>query len=308
VAVVETGSIVAAATRLNLTQPGVTRRIRSLEEALGTQLLDRSVKPIQPTASGRKAVELSRQVLLAVNDLRDGVNSAQEPTGEFRIGLVPTQAGFFLRSLIDRLSVQFPKMAVRISSAWSPDLLSYVQRVQLDAAAVWLPEGVNPPPELEAENLGSQAVQVIVARETRLPHPLTLQTLASLPWILSQDGCGFRQSLRRLLEKARVPFAVAVETPDTEVRLSLIARGAGFGLVTEDNLRNSPWKSSIRVVRVPQFYPKSHCWLVQRSSAERLRRPIEALRAALLEDLPRTKKRVCSEPKGADDVVLSARG
>ncbi|NLS75577.1 LysR family transcriptional regulator, partial [Bradyrhizobium brasilense] len=41
VAVVETGSIVAASARLNLTQPGVTRRIPNLEEMLGAQLLDR---------------------------------------------------------------------------------------------------------------------------------------------------------------------------------------------------------------------------------------------------------------------------
>ena len=52
VAVVETGSIVAASARLNLTQPGVTRRIQNLEEMLGAQLLDRLSKPLKPTAAG----------------------------------------------------------------------------------------------------------------------------------------------------------------------------------------------------------------------------------------------------------------
>jgi DNA-binding transcriptional LysR family regulator len=41
VAVVETGSIVGASARLNLTQPGVTRRVQNLEEQLATPLLDR---------------------------------------------------------------------------------------------------------------------------------------------------------------------------------------------------------------------------------------------------------------------------
>ncbi|HEU4826813.1 MAG TPA: LysR family transcriptional regulator, partial [Dongiaceae bacterium] len=36
VAVVETGSISAAAARLNLTQPGITRRVQNLEETVGT--------------------------------------------------------------------------------------------------------------------------------------------------------------------------------------------------------------------------------------------------------------------------------
>ena len=55
VAVVETGSIVAASVRLNLTQPGVTRRIQNLEEMLGAELLDRVSKPLKPTQAGREA-------------------------------------------------------------------------------------------------------------------------------------------------------------------------------------------------------------------------------------------------------------
>ena len=45
IAVVETGSIGGAARRLNLTQPGVTRRVQALEQTLGTALLDRRSKP-----------------------------------------------------------------------------------------------------------------------------------------------------------------------------------------------------------------------------------------------------------------------
>ncbi len=52
VAVVETGSIVAASARLNLTQPGVTRRIQNLEEMLGAQLLDRLVEAAEADGSG----------------------------------------------------------------------------------------------------------------------------------------------------------------------------------------------------------------------------------------------------------------
>jgi DNA-binding transcriptional LysR family regulator len=53
-AVVETGSIVGASARLHLTQPGVSRRIQSLEEQLGVALLDRQSKPLKPTAAGRE--------------------------------------------------------------------------------------------------------------------------------------------------------------------------------------------------------------------------------------------------------------
>ncbi|HET7885554.1 MAG TPA: LysR family transcriptional regulator, partial [Bradyrhizobium sp.] len=70
VAVVETGSIVGASARLNLTQPGVTRRIQNLEEMLGTKLLDRLSKPLKPTTAGQAAYEHGRRVLRMIDDLK----------------------------------------------------------------------------------------------------------------------------------------------------------------------------------------------------------------------------------------------
>src|SRR3546814_2555333 len=61
VAVVEQGSVGAAATRLHVTQPAVTRRLQSLESALGTRLLDRETRPPQPTVHGRAVLEQARR-------------------------------------------------------------------------------------------------------------------------------------------------------------------------------------------------------------------------------------------------------
>ncbi|MGX1329932.1 DNA-binding transcriptional LysR family regulator [Bradyrhizobium elkanii] len=89
VAVVETGSIVAASARLNLTQPGVTRRIQNLEEMLGAQLLDRLSKPLKPTAAGIEAYEQGRRLLRMLDDLKSGVANDGAVRGEFRLGLTP---------------------------------------------------------------------------------------------------------------------------------------------------------------------------------------------------------------------------
>src|SRR5262244_840490 len=104
VAVVETGSIVAASARLNLTQPGVTRRIQNLEEMLGAQLLDRLSKPLKPTAAGYEAYEHGRRVL----------------RGEFRLGLTPFLSEMGLSGPLDRVRAEFPALAVRVVSGWSP--------------------------------------------------------------------------------------------------------------------------------------------------------------------------------------------
>src|SRR5690349_11070790 len=102
VAVIETGSIVAASTRLHLTQPGVTRRIQNLEEILGATLLDRQSKPLKPTPSGREAYELGRRILGAVADFVSSLAPSGEPSGEFRVGITPFLSDIALAAPVDR--------------------------------------------------------------------------------------------------------------------------------------------------------------------------------------------------------------
>ena len=95
VAVVETGSIIGASARLNLTQPGVTRRIQNLEDGLGAVLLDRQSKPLRPTNAGREAYEQGLRVLpLGVEELDLRRN----------IGVI-SREGAYLSPLAQRLTV-----------------------------------------------------------------------------------------------------------------------------------------------------------------------------------------------------------
>lgn len=285
VAVVETGSIVAASARLNLTQPGVTRRIQNLEEMLGTELLDRLSKPLKPTAAGRRAYEQGRHVLRMLDDLRSGVADDGVVRGEFRLGISPYLSESGLTGPLDALRAEFPALAVRVVSAWSPSQVERVSRNELDAAAICLPDGTAPPDDLVGDDLGSQPVVFIVAREMKLPNSASLQDLSRMSWVMNQDGCGFRGALKRHFDAAHLPFRVAVEALDSELRLSLVARGMGVGLVTPIALKQSPLRSKLKVIKAPDFNPAVRAWIVHRPPAGRLARPIKTFRDALDREL-----------------------
>ena len=84
VAVVDSGSVMAAALRLHLTQSAVTRRVQSLEEELGVSLLNRQMRPLLPTRAGQSAYDLAKPVLATVNNLKSMVVHDGKPSGEFR--------------------------------------------------------------------------------------------------------------------------------------------------------------------------------------------------------------------------------
>lgn len=280
-AVVDRGSILAAAAQLHLTQPGITRRIQSLESALGVQLLDRQSKPLKPTSAGRDAYQLGRRVLASLEDLRAGVSAEQEVSGEFRFGITPFLADMALVEPVCSVRKAFPRLHMRVSSRWSSELLRDLEANRIDAALVYLPGGNEPPAGFEREQLGRIEVKVIVPRTLALPKRVSLRDLSDQSWVLSQDGCGFRRVLQRALDAAQLPFHVAVEALDPVLRHSLIARGVGIGLTAGALLKDSPFRSALRVVEVPEFKAEIHAWLVYRAASGRLAAPLEHLRVAL---------------------------
>ncbi|WP_156496883.1 LysR family transcriptional regulator, partial [Alcanivorax sp. HI0083] len=63
-AVAETGSFSAAAERLYITQPAISKRIALLEQQLEARLFDRVGRQIQLTEAGRSLLPRARQVLM----------------------------------------------------------------------------------------------------------------------------------------------------------------------------------------------------------------------------------------------------
>ena len=285
VAVVETGSIVGASARLNLTQPGVTRRIQNLEEGLDSALLDRQSKPLKPTSAGRQAYEHGRRVLRSLEDMKAGVSPEAEVSGEFRLGVMPYLSDAALAAPLDRLRDEFPQLTLRITSGWSLRLVEQVARSELDAAALCLADGVRPPEDLISEDLGAQAVLLIAAPGLGVPRPASLSDLSRFPWVTNESGCGFRAFLRHSFDAARLPFQVGVEALSADLRMSLVSRGLGIGIVTPAAFAGSPWREAVEVIDSPDFRPQVRSWLLHRPPAGRLARPIAVFRDALLAGL-----------------------
>lgn len=292
VAVVDSGSMVAAATRLHLTQPGLTRRVQSLEALLGVPLLDRLSKPLKPTAAGREVYALARNVLRSVDELLAVAAPGSEPAGELRIGVPPFLSELALEAPIDQLRDGYPRLTLRVTAGWSPALMQGVERASLDAAAVMMPAGYAMPDTLTSTLLGVQPTVLVAARGFDLPPgPLSLETLSGYPWVLSQDGCGMRSALSRAFGVAGLPFDVAVEAFGSELQLSLVARGAGLGIASKAAVARSPRRAQLKLVDSDELETRINIWLVHGALPGRLMRPVELLRDQLIRLLDEESRR-----------------
>jgi DNA-binding transcriptional LysR family regulator len=283
-AVVETGSIVGASRRLHLTQPGISRRVQSLEESLGTVLLDRQSKPLRATVDGRRAYEMARRVLTSIAELRSTVGSETDFVGELRLGVSPFLADQVLAAPFEDLHRSFPRLMIRVTNAWSADLMSMVQSGTLDAAVVALTEGAEPLRQHTRELLAQHALLVVASPKLGLPRRPSLQDLASRPWIMSIDGCGMRAAIRRAFEGAGLALKVAIEAPSAEFRLSLVARGVGLGITSRPALDSSPLRDEVCVLEVSDFSSQGRYWLIHHATG-RLLAPLSVLKDRLIDIL-----------------------
>jgi DNA-binding transcriptional LysR family regulator len=283
VAVVETGSVVGASAKLHLTQPAVTRRIQSLERTLGESLLDRQSKPQKPTASGRAAYTLARQLLACADDLRHAVGGRQNARGEFRFGATHSLNDLTLVEAVGQLRKNFPLLVLHTSSDWSQALLQRVLNGELDAAAVTLVDNPELPDNVSVEHIGLLNGLIVGSKDDPAANATSLKQLSARPWVLNQSGCGMRSYLKRALNDRSIPFEIAAEASGSELQLALISRGVGLGVVTEPILAKSQYRKNLRAVPVRDFRPRIEVTMITKMPPQRLAQPIECLRQTLSE-------------------------
>src|SRR5206468_9985769 len=80
-AVVERRSFSQAAERLGVTQPAVSLQVRALEKRLGTQLLDRSGRRVEPTEAGLRLYRGAQRMLALEDQLVAEVGASGDGVG-----------------------------------------------------------------------------------------------------------------------------------------------------------------------------------------------------------------------------------
>jgi LysR family transcriptional regulator, benzoate and cis,cis-muconate-responsive activator of ben and cat genes len=144
VAVGESGSITAAAKKLRLTQPALSRQIKSLEEELDTILLERGAHSIQLTAAGEVLLAEARKLVRASDAMIEKVRSAA--TGEpLRVGYSPSLAGEFLSVAIGRFTQFHPRVRVGLYDWSSAEMRTGLAGGKLDLIVAAPCEGISEP-------------------------------------------------------------------------------------------------------------------------------------------------------------------
>jgi len=182
-AVVESGSIRAAARKLGVSQPGITKSVRSLEAELHVQLLQRTPHGVVPTPSGRAFLARAQ---VAQTELRkaeeQAVQAEGEGVGSVAFGVGPTSALQIVPEAVRHFRRQFPHARLRILEGVPRVLLPLVRDETLDLATGPRPDA-KLDPALAFRPLFREDVVVVARKGHPLRNARSLAQLAGAEWL-----------------------------------------------------------------------------------------------------------------------------
>ncbi len=273
----ETGSLSAAARKLGLTQPTLSRQVAAIEQRMGVTLFERVGKAMALTPTGLDLLEHARAMGAAAEALGlAATGRSQAVGGVVSVSASDAVAAYLLPPLVRQLHEREPGIAIEVISS---NAFSDLLRREADIAI----RHVKPEqPDLIAR-LVREATASFYASEGWVAahgHPHTAQEAAHLPFVGSDRSGQFLAYLQgHGLPLTEANFSCYAD--HSVPHWGLVRQGMGIGVVGDDIAKDIPG-----VVRVLDDVPpvRFPIWLVthrELRTSRRIRVVFEALAEGL---------------------------
>jgi DNA-binding transcriptional LysR family regulator len=240
VAAADTGQVSRAAVELNVSQSAVTGAIRQIEARIGARLFDRHATGVSLTLEGSRFLQHARNIVASVNEaLRIPASASATITGQVRIGVTYTVAGYFLPQHLARFARSYPQVGIEMREAARPAIEADLLAGRIDMAVLLTSNLVNER-EIAHETL------IRSRRRLWLPidHPMMrmseirLEHVAREPYVmLTVDEA--EETADRYWQRTPYRPRVIFRTSSVEAVRSMVANGSGLTILSDMVYR--PW-------------------------------------------------------------------
>lgn len=227
-AVIEHGTITAAANALGLTKSAVSTHIRKLEAVCEARLFERSTRALRLTAAGADLQPHARRLVEAWAAGLDELQARlSEPTGTLRLTAPSILDRPILMAAIAAYTARYAKVEVVVRFS---DVMLDVIGEQIDVAVRM---GRLPDSELVARKLGEDH-QIVVAAPALIasrPTPDRPAALADWPWVAHRELPQRRQLIGPDGQTEAIDVGPRVQVDHASALLRLVQAGAGAALI-----------------------------------------------------------------------------
>ena len=233
-AIVDSGlNISAAADRLHISQPGVSRQLKLLEDELGFELFVRDGRQLERlTPAGQRVLEKARRLLREAQSIKAMSLDARDPNkGSLSIATTHTQARYVLPSVMAQFRQRYPQVKLHLQQGTSEQIAELLNEGQVDIA---ISTGARDKvPHCVLLPCYEWYRRVIVPKVHPLARhkTLSLAKLAQHPIVTYVFNLSGPASLPEAFTKAGLTPDIAITARDADVIKTYVRLGLGVGIV-----------------------------------------------------------------------------
>lgn len=268
-------NVTAAAEKLHISQPGVSKHIKLLEESMGAPVFRRHNRTFYGlTELGEAMMGEIEHILSAVDNIRALAQRDFPDSAQLSIATTPTLARYRLVQIMPAMQAQFPQVSLHIQEGSNAQILQMVQEHEADFG--WFSASDLMPYQnllrrlvmLPAENWSPV---VIVPKKHALAKRKTLapEDLSGVPLITYVTSHKGQSSLVQAFHKRGLTARVVMTARDSDMIKNYVRHGMGIGVIADMAYDDTKDSDLVRFT-IDGFMPAFTTYLVW-ASDKRLR-------------------------------------
>ncbi|MGH9107083.1 MAG: LysR family transcriptional regulator [Acidimicrobiales bacterium] len=303
-AVVDTGSVTAAADQVGYTPSAVSQHVAALERETGTLLLERAGRGVRPTEAGRLLAEHARAVLSRVAEAEAAMAALQNGRlGALRVISFPTAGASLVPPALAAVRRELPQLEVALQVAERDSSLPALRQGEAEVVVTVedFAAGEAPGDGLVWGHLLDDPYRVVLPRGHRLAsrRVIELAELAEDNWVETMCGVGCCQdAATKVFSDAGFEPRRTVEADEYWPAQGFVAAGLGVALIPTLGLGVLHEAVVVRRLR-KDHEPVRHVWAATRPALVG-HIPVEAMLRALRAAAGAHSRAMGALPRGAD--------
>lgn len=267
-AVIEEGSNVAAAGRLNVTPPAIALQLKIIEEEAGLPVLERAPEGLLTTPAGAEILATAAKIESAIAECSEALQALRQGKGgRVSVGVVST-AKYFAPRAFAAFTRQHPNIDIDLFVGNRADIVSELERFHRDIVIMGRPPDHI---DLVTKVIGAHPHVVIAPTD----HPLVrkkglrLAQLAQEKWLVREYGSGTRLLMERLFDEADAAPRIAMEIGSNETIKQAVMAGMGIAFLSAHTVGLELNARQLAVLDV-RGLPAMRSWFAVRRADKRL--------------------------------------
>lgn len=238
-----TRNFTTAAEMLGVSQPALTQAISKLERQLDVELFDRSSRPLGLTPYGEVLLEYARRMEKGGEDLAAKLGEIKAGTGgQIRIGCGPDWIHELVPEAIASLQTERRGLRVSLTVGLNDELMRRLDAGELDLFFASMSDSYFG--TLYETRVMLREPMLVIARVGHpglKDHPMSLEELAELSWVMTGQDTFGRQLLKRLYGRSGVPAPTPViETNSVRAMINILRKSDNLGFLSRTHKEAYP--------------------------------------------------------------------